>query len=109
VTIDDDLHYPPSLITMVLIKHMLFPNCVISSRAHKIFFSDDGDIIPYLEWHCETQTVNGPSKELFPTGVGMILYPPNSLHHDEFDVATYKNNCFLVTICGFIKLVELAL
>jgi hypothetical protein len=94
VTIDDDIHYSPSLITKVLVEHKIFPNCVISGRAHQITYNDDGDMIPYLEWHGETQVVNGPSKELFPTGVGMILYPQKTLHHDVFDTDTYKNLCF---------------
>jgi hypothetical protein len=94
VTIDDDLHYPPNLISKVLDENKLFPNCIISGRAHKILFDDEGDILPYSEWHGETSAENGPSKELFPTGVGMVLYPQNSLHQDVLDTDTYKDNCF---------------
>lgn len=94
VTIDDDLHYSPSLITKILLEHTRYPSCVVSGRAHKILYDDKGDILPYLQWHGETQAEIGPSKELFPTGVGMILYPQRSLHCDVFDTDTYKNSCF---------------
>lgn len=94
VTIDDDLHYPPNFISKVLDEYKLFPNCIIAGRAHKILFDDEGDILPYSEWHGETSAENGPSKELFPTGVGMVLYPQKSLHIDVLDTDTYKENCF---------------
>jgi len=94
VTIDDDIHYSPNTITKVLVEHLLFPRCLISGRAHKILYDDEGNMLPYMDWHGETTTVNGPTYDLFPTGAGMVLYPPNSLHSDVFDLKTYSENCF---------------
>ena len=35
-----------------------------------------------MDWEFEQIRENGPSAKLFPTGVGMILYPQGSLHND---------------------------
>jgi len=41
---------------------------------------DSESFKPYSEWSKIQQS--NPSFNLFPTGVGGILYPPNSLHKD---------------------------
>jgi hypothetical protein len=89
VTIDDDLHYRSDQITKILGEHISFPSCIIASRAHRILLANDGHPLPYLEWDLETQELNGPSKFLFPTGVGMVLYPPNVLHQDVFSLMRF--------------------
>lgn len=86
VTIDDDLHYRPDQITKILADHISFPSCIIAGRTHRILLTKDGHPLPYLKWDLETKEHYGPSKVLFPTGVGMVLYPPNVLHKDVFNL-----------------------
>ena len=92
VTIDDDIHYEPNLITKLLTEHMLFPSCVIAGRAHRILLDQNNNPVPYLQWDLETKERSGPSKDLFPTGAGMILYPPGVLHRDVFDLKNFSDD-----------------
>jgi hypothetical protein len=94
VTIDDDVHYEANQITKLLIEHVIFPSCIIAGRAHRILLSKDSVPLPYLEWDLETIEQIGPSKVLFPTGVGMVLYPPNVLHKDVFDLKKFDEDIF---------------
>ena len=94
VTIDDDVHYEANQITKLLIEHVVFPSCIIAGRAHRILLSKDNVPLPYLEWDLETKERIGPSKVLFPTGVGMVLYPPNVLHKDVFDLKQFDEDIF---------------
>jgi hypothetical protein len=89
VTIDDDVHYQASQITKLLTEHITFPSCIIAGRAHRILLSKEGTPLPYLEWDWEIKEQLGPGTTLFPTGVGMVLYPPNVLHNDVFDLMTF--------------------
>jgi hypothetical protein len=92
VTIDDDIHYEPSQITRLLTEHMVFPTCIIAGRAHRILLDENNDPIPYLQWDLETKERRGPSKDLFPTGAGMVLYPLDVLHRDVFDLKNFSND-----------------
>ena len=82
VTIDDDVLFEPNRIDQLLAEHLLFPKAIIAGRTHFIKRNEHGEISPYMEWEFVQKHVDGPSKEIFPTGVGMILYPKNSLHKD---------------------------
>lgn len=89
VTIDDDIHYEPSQITRLLTEHMVFPTCIIAGRAHRVLLDQNNNPMPYLQWDLETKERSGPSKDLFPTGAGMVLYPPDVLHHDVFNLKNF--------------------
>jgi hypothetical protein len=94
VTIDDDIHYDPSQITKLLTEHLVFPSCIIAGRAHRILLAESGTPLPYLDWDLETKIQTGPSKTLFPTGAGMVLYPPNVLHPEVFDLKQFPEDVF---------------
>jgi hypothetical protein len=94
VTIDDDIHYSPNQITKLLTEHLVFPSCIIAGRAHRILLAENGTPLPYLDWDLETNIQTGPSKTLFPTGVGMVLYPPNVLHPEVFDLKQFPEEVF---------------
>jgi hypothetical protein len=92
VTIDDDIHYDPNQITKLLTEHLVFPSCIIAGRAHRILLAENGTPLPYLDWDLETKIRTGPSKTLFPTGAGMVLYPPNVLHPEVFDLKQFSED-----------------
>ena len=94
VTIDDDVHYEANQITKLLIEHIVFPSCIIAGRAHRILLSKDNTPLPYMEWDLETRERIGPSASLFPTGVGMVLYPPDVLHKDVFNLMRFPKDVF---------------
>jgi hypothetical protein len=93
ITIDDDVIYPIDLIERLIAYSKDFPRNIIAGRTHYVTLDDNLKPRKYAEWDQNVQIYNQSSRLLFPTGVGMVLYPPNSLHHDVLDVETYLENC----------------
>lgn len=93
ITVDDDVVYPKDLIKRIVGYSLAFPLNIIAGRAHKITLGDDFTPRQYSEWEHKVSVFENPSTLLFPTGVGIICYPPKSLHPDALDVDTYKKNC----------------
>ena len=75
ITFDDDVYYEKWRIKLLLEKSKTFPNAIIGFRGAEIKTTKDKKIYPYLKW--PKANANTPSKKLFLTGVGGILYPPN--------------------------------
>lgn len=92
ITFDDDVFYPKNTIESLIIAHKKFPNAVICNRGHKIKFNE-GVVLKYKKWS-HNYFSKKPSSLAVPTGVGGVLYPPNSYHQDIFDVSTFKKICF---------------
>ena len=78
ITIDDDTLYPRSFIENLIKKYKKFPTSIIAYRCTVIEF-EGNKLKPYLSWKA-AQNIETPSLLLFPTGVGGILYPPQSLN-----------------------------
>lgn len=78
VTADDDLYYNSQWLEKLYTTHEQHPEDIIAHRVHAISFTNK-KIDPYNSW-------NGPWVECsylnFLTGVGGVLYPPNSLYKD---------------------------
>jgi hypothetical protein len=94
ITVDDDVVYPKDLIKRLVSHSKDFPKNIIAGRAHNVTL--DENLMPrkYSDWNQKVSVFNGSHKLLFPTGVGMVLYPPKSLHPDVFDTNVYLENCF---------------
>ena len=93
ITVDDDKIYPRDFIKSLIKTHVKFPNCVVARRVHKINFNDDYSIKPYNRWFKCSDQISTPSHFLFATGVGGVLYPPNSLDKRVFDKENIKKYC----------------
>jgi len=93
ITVDDDIFYPNWIIEGLLILHKKFPNCICCNIAHLITFNEDGEPNSYDDWLNNPKQINGPTKALLPTGVGGILYPPNSIDDEVFNKESIKNFC----------------
>lgn len=86
VTTDDDIFYPNNWLHKLYTAYVKNPNYIHAHRAHRITFDAQNNIEKYSNWQDEisfSQTI--PSFYNFATGVGGVLYPPNSLHNDIFD------------------------
>lgn len=93
ITVDDDVFYNSQLLSYLIELNHKFPKAICCNEASRIVIKD-GLIEPYLSWdHVESE--NNPSSEIIPIGVGGILYPPNSLNHDVFNIDIFKKYCFL--------------
>jgi len=101
ITVDDDVLYEPILIETLLKTHHRYPNAVVAARVHRIRFLEDDSLAPYHTWKMEYTELHVPSLELFATGVGGVLYPPNCLHPDAFqrqnilDLCLYADDIWL--------------
>ena len=93
ITVDDDVIYPKDLLQRLVSYSLEFPLNIIACRAHKVTLNDDFTPRKYSEWDHKVSNFNSSSTLLFPTGVGMICYPPKSLHPDVLDVENYLKNC----------------
>lgn len=83
ITCDDDIIYPKFFIEGLYKTLNKFPKNIIAYRCTLMKKIDEKTLAPYLSWPAATD--NKPSFNLFPTGVGGILYPPNSLNEQVFN------------------------
>lgn len=93
ITVDDDLIYSPDMVESLIRYHKLYPHVVCARRIHRITFNDNGIINSYAKWNYEYQKAGEPSYDLFATGGGGTLYPPNCMSKLAFDISTIKKYC----------------
>ena len=78
VTADDDIYYPSNWLEKLYNSYELDTKSIHCHRAHRIVLDSEGRIIPYEKWE-KYIADSEPSYLNFLTGVGGVLYPPNSL------------------------------
>ena len=85
VTIDDDVAYHKNMLRDFLLLHKQIPDAILAHRAKWIKIN-----APYREWK-KYRWYNFLTKKLhfkfknIQTGVGGVLYPPNSLEKEMLD------------------------
>ena len=84
ITIDDDIIYPKSFVEYCINSYLCNPNVINACRVHKIKYKD-GVLLPYKQWEWESKEEEA-SYDLFFTGVGGVVYPPNILRIDSLDI-----------------------
>jgi predicted DNA-binding protein YlxM (UPF0122 family) len=93
ITVDDDVLYDHRLVETLLNAYNRYPNAVAATRVHRVRFLENGSLAPYHTWEMEYTGLHVPSLELFATGVGGVLYPPNCLHPDVFQQQNILDLC----------------
>ena len=83
ITCDDDIIYPKFFLEGLYNKFKEYPHCIIAYRCSFMKKLDKDKLQPYLSWGLPKNSE--PSFNLFPTGVGGILYPANSLNSAVID------------------------
>jgi hypothetical protein len=94
ITVDDDAYNDNRMLESLYLLHKKYPQHIVSNRVHKMKFNKDKTLKPYRKWKHNISKEN-PSHLLFATGVGGVLYPPNSLHPEIFNIEVFKKICFL--------------
>lgn len=92
ITVDDDIIYNTCLIKHLIELYKKYPLTICCCRGWKITVTNN-DIEKYKGW----KIINDerlPSFDIFPTGVGGVLYPPHSLYKDTFNLDLIKELCF---------------
>lgn len=81
VTADDDVYYPADWLEGLVKTSIACPGRIVAHRVHRILYDDTGQMESYERW--TKNIVQGhEGRALFATGVGGVLYPPQSLHPD---------------------------
>jgi hypothetical protein len=92
ITVDDDTIYPEWFLEKMYVQHKEYPKDIICYRAHLIK-KIDHRLRPYLEWIDYDLKTHFQGMNLFPTGVGGILYPTGSLNKEVFNSKIFLKIC----------------
>ena len=92
VTADDDVIYPDNWLQNLVDGYKKQPDCIIACRCHRIKLDSRNNILPYKEWN-RNYKYSSASYRNFATGVGGILYPPNSLSKIVFKEKLFSTLC----------------
>lgn len=82
ITIDDDVVYSADLIESLCKSYDKHKDCISARRVHKIIYRN-GYADAYEKWVMQYTQEASPSYDLFATGVGGVLYPPDILKIDD--------------------------
>lgn len=93
ITLDDDVLYPPNLISKLLKSYNKYPFAVSAGRVHRIRFDSKGFVAPYDLWDKEADVYDLPSMELLANGVGGVLYPPKCMDNRLYDDEKIQRLC----------------
>jgi protein O-GlcNAc transferase len=85
VTADDDVFYDRNWLFDLIDNHKVGVKEIIGHRAHFINLNDHNYPLSYSKWGWGKGLVT-PSLNNFLTGIGGILYPPNTLYKDVKNV-----------------------
>jgi choline kinase len=83
ITVDDDIVYEKTTVESLLNSYLLYPNYISARRVHKMLFDKNNKLMSYANWTKEYNKELKPSFNLFATGVGGVLYPPNILNIND--------------------------
>lgn len=87
ITIDDDLQYNHHSISGLIKKNKEYPDCIIYNRGNRILKNE-----PYNNWPF-VENLTCPQHDVFPTGVGGVLYPPHCFNRFVTDMEVIKKTC----------------
>lgn len=87
VTVDDDVLYSPILLRTLLDAHDKYSDCVICNRGKII-----DKALSYKKWR-NVDCFMIPVKNILPTGIGGVLYPPHCYNSNIFDIEAIKSTC----------------
>lgn len=84
ITVDDDILYPIDFVENLYKEYKKDEKNIYFYIGHKIILKD-GKVQPYCKWKFNYQGLEKTFLTL-PTGVGGILYPPNSLNKEVLNI-----------------------
>ncbi|MDD3003993.1 glycosyltransferase family A protein [Flavobacterium sp.] len=92
VLVDDDVIYPKDMIKTLVDHSKANQNCIIANRIREIKYNNN-KLVAYRSWKINKLQVQNPSKFLFATGVGGVLYNPNFFSSELYNVDVIKEIC----------------
>ncbi|MCX2779552.1 glycosyltransferase family 2 protein [Microbulbifer thermotolerans] len=92
ITVDDDILYPPDMIDLLYRAYLNDPSHIYCHRGHKMVLGKNGDLLPYDDW-LSGPFDSAPSRLVFPTGMGGVMYFPGSLDEEAFNKDKFMALC----------------
>ncbi|WDE13275.1 glycosyltransferase [Thalassomonas haliotis] len=92
ITFDDDIIYPQDQVERLIKAHEQDPGVVVCHRGHKALKTEDGSLLPYTDWHFDLPESQAQA-DVFPIGIGGVLYPVNSLHPEVMKESVFMTLC----------------
>jgi len=92
VTADDDHFYMKNWLKQLYDAYIAEPFHIYCHRAY-LMKAFDGKPGKYSDWKLLGVENEGPLLSIFPTGVGGVLYPPESLHEEVCNVELFTKLC----------------
>lgn len=86
ITVDDDIIYPSDLIENLYNTYKIFPNAICCNWSHQIVFDENKKLKKYDEWHDGNGILTIPRFDTIPIGYAGVLYPPNCLDNNIFNI-----------------------
>lgn len=93
VTADDDMLYTREWLEKLYTAYLSEPEYIHCHRPHIMTFDEDGNLDKYRNWEMDvkyTEEYASPSFNIFPTGVGGVIYS-----YGHFDEELFKESVFL--------------
>ena len=82
-TVDDDIIYSKNMLESLYNSYIDHPNIVSGRRGHLMRYKKNGELRSYFSWDYEQKSIIEANYDLFLTGVGGILYPPDVFNINE--------------------------
>ena len=79
ITVDDDHEYDCDLCESLWKSYINNPNLISARRVHLIKRDENGNPLSYNFWRYNCNDIKTSNMDLFATGVGGVLYPPDIL------------------------------
>ena len=83
VTVDDDIIYCKNMFKSLYNNYVDYPNIISGRRGHLMKYKENGELYSYYSWDFEQKSITKPCYDLFLTGVGGVIYPPDILNINE--------------------------
>lgn len=94
VIVDDDAIYDPQMLKVLAKSYLKHPDCISANRVNLIQFNRNKQFRKYTSWPMEYKAlIDTPSFQLLPTGVGGVLYPPQSIGKEALNKDAIVKYC----------------
>ena len=83
ITLDDDMNYDKYVLESLLNSYVENPNIISGRRTHLMSYKKNKELNKYSFWRYEQKLIKKPDFNLFLTGCGGIIYPPDILNIND--------------------------
>ena len=90
VTVDDDIIYCKNMLKSLYNSYIDHPNIISGRRGHLMRYKKNGELKKYISWNFSYKRITEGNYDIFFTGIGGVLYPPDILNIDGKNLKIIK-------------------